>query len=173
MTLLTLPTELLIHTLTFLPLPDLLSCKRVNRFIHSVVAQSVLLQYVIEAKAAGVEDNPRSTLTVSDRLALLRRREAAWAKFKINFHIRMPPLGQRPSGIYDLTGGVYLQGQAASSQTAGQQITTALNYVHLPSESQDTSWSKISICRDIVDIGLAMQEHNLIAVVTAYVTRCI
>ena len=173
MALLTLPIELLIHTLTFLPLPDILSCQRVNQFIYNVVAQSVLLQYVIEAKAACVEDNPRSTLTVSDRLALLRRREAAWAKFKFNFHIRLPPLGQRPSGIYDLTGGVYLQGQAASSQNAGQQITTALNYMHLPSESRDTSWSKISICREIVDIGLAMQEHNLIAVVTAYVTICI
>src|ERR1700722_10435661 len=159
--LLTLPTELIIYVLSYLPIADILACQRLNRLFDCVVRQSVLLRYAIETKVAGVVDNPHAPLVLSERLENLRSREDAWASFTIKFR-SLIPVPHVPSGIYDLTGGIYLLGNAL---VFDRLFTTAMSFLQLPSSPHvSPAWTRICVNHDIVDIGLAEQEHNLIGV---------
>jgi hypothetical protein len=161
-----LPPELLIRILSFLNLSDLSTCLDVNLLFRTLIRQSVLLQYLIAREAAGVDDNPNCKLDIATRLQRLNKREYAWSRFEPNFHSSVEVL-HHPSGIYDLTGGVYLLGDGDGPRP----VTKGLNYVVLPSTetgmpSKELQWSRISVGRNIVDVGLGLQEHDLIAIVT-------
>jgi hypothetical protein len=169
-----LPGELLIQILSQLTLGELLSCKCVNRLLNEIVEESVVLQYVIETEAAGVRDNPRSHLATAERLDRLRRREDAMTRFRIS-HIRTVPVQIPTSGIYDLSGGVYLLGTAAPHD---RSVTTGINCLRFQTIAETPEWSEIKIGfektgRRIIDIGLALQEHDLIALVTSSCVSCI
>jgi hypothetical protein len=157
-----LPTELLVHVLAQLPLVDLLTCQLINKHVRNTIQRSVLLQYSIATATAGVIDNPYCPLSISERLEALRKREHAWGNFVIGSRVPISVSG-RPSGIYDLTGGIFLLGNAAIWD---HRITTSIDYIRLPSSPPPPPWSRLSIHRHIVDVGLAVYEHNLIAIVT-------
>ncbi|KAF9804393.1 hypothetical protein IEO21_09405 [Rhodonia placenta] len=171
-----LPPELLAYILAYLPLPGLAACLSVNRRLHDIIVSDVLLQYIVELRAAGVENNssPSCRLTIADRLRMLRQREQAWECLEFG-RITSIPVKHNPSGIYDLTGGLFLLGESRSPTRTG---TDALHFVRLLSaisdseESEgeyiaaDAKWSRIDLGAHIVDIGLAVQEHDLIAIVT-------
>ena len=83
------------------------------------------------------------------------------------------PLNHHPSGIYDLTGGVLLLGERQANQSAVG--TDNVHTVKLQSAfdrhddnklSSDSLWQKIDVGRQVIDVGLAIQEHDLIAIVT-------
>lgn len=162
-----LPMEIIIQILLELPLPDLFACLRTNRLLFQGIRNSVPLQYWIETQIACVEDNPKSDLDLCERLAMLRHREHAWTHFDYNF-IAPIPVRQKSSGIYDLTPNFYLLGDAADLD---RSIHTAVRYVRLPSSipSQEPSWSQINIGRCIIDFATAIEEHNLVALVTSSV----
>jgi len=164
MHLLDLPLEVIIQILSNLLLVDLFSCLRTNRTLLEVIRNSVVLQYRIELQLACVEDNPKSNLHLSERLAMLRHRERAWADFEYNFKTSIL-MRAHSSRIYDLTSGVYLTGDPVNHNPS---INAGVNYVRLPSSplSEQPLWSQININRRIVDFGTAIHEHNLIALVT-------
>lgn len=158
-----LPPELLIRILSFLTVPDLSSCLEVNVLFSVIIKESVLLQYLIATEIAGVRDNPNCTLDLATRLQRLDQRELAWSRFRPNFKTTID-IPHRPTGIYDLTGGLYLLGD-------GIPVTKGLNCVVLPSTESgpplnELKWTRTSVGRKIVDVGLALQEHDLVAVVT-------
>ena len=73
-----LPTELVVKIIMYLPLHDLASCRRLNRTINGIVESSQWIQHHISVVAAGVIDNPKSTLSLPDRRDALTCRQEAW-----------------------------------------------------------------------------------------------
>lgn len=155
-----LPPELIIRIFYFLDLIDLISCQLTHSALQALLKSSIFLDYRIATEIARVEDNPRSTLAVSERLEALVNREAAWSNIKVDFS-RSISVGHNASGIYDLTGGVYL---------LGEQGRHTFYYCTLPSTPSDPiRWKRVDIGRTIIDVGLAVHEHDLIAVITTCV----
>ncbi|KAG5634685.1 hypothetical protein H0H81_001103 [Sphagnurus paluster] len=138
--LLLLPPEIAVRILCFLELPDLMRMHQVHSHLREYIQSFHILQYRIATQSAYVEDNPTSTLPISERLKLMRKLER---------------------GIYDLTGGIYL-----SSDDDGH----TLHYVQLPSKKDDLiEWKSIDAQKPVVDIGLSVLEHDLLAAITSYV----
>ncbi|KAF8880305.1 hypothetical protein BD779DRAFT_1094616 [Infundibulicybe gibba] len=156
--LLELPTEILIQLLSFLPAVDLGACQLVNRHFRHLIAGSSQLKYLIAIENAGLEDNPScKSFDISQRLEMVTQRELSWRKFQPNF-VQTINIPRMPSGIYDLTNGVYL---------IGALNHLSLSYVSLPTTPfQAATWSSINTDRPIIDMGLAIYEHDLIGIVT-------
>lgn len=117
-----------------------------------------MLQYHITKQIAAIEDSQYGCdVPVSDRLVLLNSREKGWERFRIDFK-RSIPVELHASGIYDLSSGVYLLGGQGKCQ---------IHYCVLPKrETDEVRWEAIKVERPLIDIGLALYEHDLIAVVT-------
>jgi len=75
---LTLPVELGINILSFLPLHDLVSCRLVDRKLNDIINDSQYLQHQIDTAIAGVVDNPNSNLSLLARRRALAQRQVAW-----------------------------------------------------------------------------------------------
>lgn len=172
MLLLDFPPELFTRILLFLPLADLAVCRRISCSVNDLIHSSVELQYSIELEAAGAEETSPWHLVLADRLHLLKAREAAWRSLAFS-RVTTIPVFHLPSSIYGLTSGVFLLGETSASRgTALLKHTDALQIARLPSfQDSGTSksppvWSKIALDASVIDIGLAVQEHDLIAVVT-------
>ena len=79
-----LPTELLIRLLSFLPAIDLLSAKRTDRRFHNVVTDSSYLQYLLRIEVNGVDDFLPPESSITERLRLLRQHENSWNRLRYN-----------------------------------------------------------------------------------------
>ncbi|KAI0061536.1 hypothetical protein BV25DRAFT_1916889 [Artomyces pyxidatus] len=75
-----IPNETILAILGTLNGKDILACSATCRHLHSLVAESVSLQYAIELFACGMFDGARGphTLSVRDRLNRLQRYSLAW-----------------------------------------------------------------------------------------------
>ncbi|CAL1714301.1 unnamed protein product, partial [Somion occarium] len=73
-----LPTELLVHVLSLLDGLETVRCKRICRYLKSIIDDNALLQCKIELHAAGYVDIPKPGLSVADRLDAFRRSQRAW-----------------------------------------------------------------------------------------------
>jgi len=159
-----LPPELLIEILLGLPPSDIVSSAQlVNRYLYSLIQESSHLQYHIETKYAGVEDNPQSNMVSADRLDLLWRSQRAWSDFIVGKQVNLP-VRHYSSGLYDLSAGVYVLGELGD--TIADYPTTALRYTNLRVYQGNEPWARISVGRNIIDFGLAIRENDLIALVT-------
>ena len=161
MALLDLPNELIIQILSHLTHhQDLITCQLSNSTLYTTIKASVLLQLQIALSTFKVTDNPSSPLSVSERLQVLKGSEDAWTLLREDFKRRIA-VDFEVSGIYDLTGGVFLLGNASR---------TALHYIKLPSSIEDdVEWKKINLDPEegtIIDMGFCLHEHDLLAVVT-------
>ena|ERR1700722_13307407 len=167
-----LPEELIIQILCCLNVSDIISCIGANRQLYTIIRASVRLQYRLALKLHGLTDNPRCRLSIADRLQLLHTREVAWSTFFWSFKNTID-VRHNPSGIYDLTGGIFMLGDAMSRQLD----TKALMHVILPSEHDSAlservvEWRRTDPKSSIIDIALAVQEHDLLAIVTTCVAR--
>ncbi len=79
-----LPTELLVRLLSFLPPIDLLSAQSTNRRIHNVITDSSYLQYILRIQINGVDDLLPPDCPISERLSLLRQHEKSWNCLQYN-----------------------------------------------------------------------------------------
>ncbi|KAH9896674.1 hypothetical protein C8Q73DRAFT_757040 [Cubamyces lactineus] len=165
-----LPDELLVLIASELDFEDLLRLQQVCSRLHGVVKSDSALQYALELRVAGMIDNPASRLVPGERLRILRAKEEAWRSLDLSDR-RSIALNHNPSGIYDLTGGTLLLGE----RRHGENLTgtDAVHTINLHSafsyaDAQDTRalWSNIDLGKQIIDVGLAIQEHDLIALVT-------
>ncbi|CAA7261285.1 unnamed protein product [Cyclocybe aegerita] len=157
--LLQLPPEIIIDILSYLSPHDLRSCQLTNREPHMLIRCSVLLQYKTALETAQAEDNPCSLAPYSEKIEDLRSSEEAWSMVKPKFAVSIP-VKHHPSGIYDLTGGTYLLGNVDRK---------TLHYLKLPrTPYDDTRWRSVRVDRTIIDMGLCVFEHDLIAIVTTH-----
>ena len=160
MTLLDLPNELIVQILTDLTHRDLIACQLSNRLLYTTIKDSVLLQFQIALSTFKSADNPSCPLSLSERLKALKNSEDAWSFLRTDFKRRID-VNFGVSGIYDLTAGVFLLGNAAR---------TALHYIKLPSSIEDdVEWRMIKLNPGegtIIDMGFCLYEHDLLVVVT-------
>ena len=167
MALLDLPDELIIQILSYLNHHDLIACQLSNSVLYTSIKSSVLLQFQIALSTFKATDNPSCPLSMSERLQALKGSEDAWTFLRKDFNRRIA-VNFEVSGIYDLTGGVFL---------LGNQSRTALHYIKLPSSiDDDVEWNKIQLDSGegtIIDMGFCLHEHDLLAVVTTWVNRMI
>ncbi|KAL7284326.1 hypothetical protein ACG7TL_001612 [Trametes sanguinea] len=170
MALLALPDELLVHIASQLGFSDIISLQLVCSRWYDIVKSNAGLQYTLELRVAGMIDNPASRLVPGERLRILRTKEAAWRTLDLSDK-RSLTLSHNPSGIYDLTGGTLLLGERR--YTEGMSGTDAVHTINLHSAFKDEQyrsspslWSNLDLGKQVIDVGLAIQEHDLIAIVT-------
>lgn len=165
MTLLDLPNELIIQILSYLTHRDLVTCQLSNKQLHITIKNSVLLQFRIALSTFKTIDNPFSPLSLFERFKALKDSENAWTHLHKDFRRRIG-VQYEISGIYDLSAGVFLLGNATR---------TALHYIKLPSSVQDdVAWREIKLNQSqgtIIDMGFCLDEHDLLVVVTTWVFR--
>jgi hypothetical protein len=175
---LSLPPELLIDILALLPYPALFAAQRTCAALHALITSTPRLQYALTLSLAGASATATGGPAIPPRLAALRAREDNWRALAFTGTTPIP-VAHRASGIYDLTSGVYLLGEAApaAGTTRGADIgsmdserrTAAVRYVRLPGRPVPPGtpkWGRIAVGEDIVDVGLNLPEHDLIAVIT-------
>ncbi|KIM37681.1 hypothetical protein M413DRAFT_448215 [Hebeloma cylindrosporum] len=151
--LLRLPPEILVQILQELDIKDLFSCQRTGKYLDHLIRESVVLQYNVALDAAKAQDNPCLSLTVAEKLGVIKSSEDAWAFLRPQFTTSIP-VTHNQSGVYDLTGGVYL---------LSNLTRTALHYLKLPSrEGDEAVWKVLRSDKSIIDIGLSIFEHDLI-----------
>ncbi|KAI9057481.1 hypothetical protein FKP32DRAFT_1350242 [Trametes sanguinea] len=168
MSLLQLSPELLVQILSYLDYQDLQVCRRVNWAMNKLIQSSIALQYSMQLQLYGYEDNPICPLVIADKLRLLRQQEASWSRldFEKETSVRIP---FNPSSIYDLTDGVLLLGESLSGIQTGADTVRWAPLSRLISAQPDPSsnlWEKIDVGAHIIDVGLSVEEHDLIVVAT-------
>jgi hypothetical protein len=123
---------------------------------------------------SAVIDDIRPGLCYADPLRILEKREEAWEvlDFRRSMQVSVP---FESAGLYDFTGGAFLLGTRLYS--ASRRPTFGYSYLSLPSLSdadavaQDQKLERkgLSLGIQILDVGLAVHEHDLIAALTACV----
>ncbi len=173
--LLHLPPELISYILQYLSPRDIMSCQRSCHTLCNLCNDSHL-RYLVQMGRCGVTDDLRPGLCYSDRLRILERREQAWATLDFRQPVQVcVPFDS--TGIYDFTGGAFLLGTRLYSSS--RRPTAGYSYVSLPSLSEEekeeegnqkeVQWMGINLGIQILDVGLAVHEHDLIAALTACV----
>jgi hypothetical protein len=152
-----LPPEIVHAILSRLSPSDLLSCQLTSKYLNTTILNSVGILYNRALTLASATDSPFSTRPTAERLRSLNAIENAWENMRTDFVLKSEvPL--RESGVYDLTGGVYL---------LSTSDRTGLGYMRLPSkEGEKWSWEMIEVGKLVVDVGLCVYEHDLMAVIT-------
>ena len=113
---------------------------------------------------SAVNDDIRAGLSYPECLRILEKREEAWAT--LNFgrmvHVKVP---FNSTGTYDFTSGTLLLG--TNSYRSNRQLTFGYSYFPLPSlsdvQDQKLDWKEFNLGIQIVDVGLAVYEHDLLA----------
>src|SRR6266702_6013413 len=169
LTLLNIPPELIISIILYLSPHDIMSCQGTCRTLCDV-CKDTALRYLVEMERVGVSDDLRPGISYPERLLLLQRREEAWANldFRKSVQVTVP---FESTGIYDFTGGAFLLGTRLHS--ASRRPTIGYSYIALPSlssaEVQTMKWLGPSLGIQILDVGMAVHEHDLVAALTACV----
>jgi hypothetical protein len=165
--LLHIPLELIIRILQYLSPEDIISCLRTCRTMYNI-CNDPYLRYLVQMGRCGVSDDLHPGLGYSNRLRILERREEAWAMLDFRKPVQVcVPFDS--TGIYDFTGGAFLLGTRLYS--ASHLPTVGYSYVSLPSFSEEddqteVQWMGLNLGIQILDVGLAVHEHDLIAAVT-------
>jgi hypothetical protein len=155
-----LPVEIIHRILSLLSSIQVATCQLVNKHLNAIIAESLVLQYSIALELAIADDDPCSVVSLPQKLENIRSSEAAWASLQPKF-ITSVPIPHRTSGIYDLSSGTYLLGNADKM---------SLQYLRLPARVDDPlDWRRITVDKVIIDMGFSVFEHDLIAIITRQV----
>ncbi len=169
LTLLDIPPELIVSIIFYLSPHDIISCQRTCHTLYNV-CKNTSLRYLVQMARFGVSDELRPGISYPERLLLLQKREEAWENldFGETTHVIVP---FESSGIYDFTGGVFLLGTRLHS--ASRRPTIGYSYVNLPSlrnaQEHKLKWQGPDLGIQIMDVGMAVHEHDLVAILTACV----
>ena len=165
MSLFHIPPELMTRILLYLSPHDIISCARTCRMLYDMCSVPVL-RYLVQMERCAVGDDMCPGLGYLDRLQILEKREEAWAmlNFRGSVQVSVP---FDASNIYDLTGGAFLQGNIFDCTS---QRPTGYTFVSLPSlfdpQDQKSEWKSLNLETQILEFGLAVHEHDLIAILT-------
>ncbi|KAJ7619853.1 hypothetical protein DFH06DRAFT_1482875 [Mycena polygramma] len=164
-----LPTELIIKTLAELSVVDLRNCEATNnRFLSGLIRDSASLQYGVEKQLACVEDTPHSRRNNSlvERAQNLRLRQRAWLEFTYKY-TRTITVDHAASELCELVSDIYFVVKGGVHVSG---LSNAIKYARIQSpqdsEDIDSEFAHIEIGRPVVDFAAAIEEHNLMAVVT-------
>lgn len=151
--------DLVIQILAYLSLPDIFACLRTHTAFYKLIKGSIVLQYQITTQLAGVEDNPHSNVALHERLDRLASLEAGWTHHEFDFSKTVAlPHGSWARDHPD--GGIFLR---------EHHTHRAIHYCMLLSTaSGETKWLQIDVGANIVNVEVAIYEHNLIAAATTY-----
>lgn len=100
-----LPLELIYKIFSLLDWRTILVCREVSRFFRSI-AEGDRAQYEIELAVSGMMDGPPSPFITSDRLALLKERNAAWESLR---WVESQDIPMMQGHVWELYGGVFAQ----------------------------------------------------------------
>ncbi|KAI0632509.1 hypothetical protein C8Q77DRAFT_1059625 [Trametes polyzona] len=168
MSLFDLSHELLVHILSYLDYEHLQVCRTLCHAMNKLIQSSIYLQYAMQLQLYGYEDNPSSPMVVADKLRCLLQQEASWSRldFERESTVRIP---FNPSSIYDLTDGVLLLGESVSGTQSGADMIRWTRLTELAPGSRallSPTWERIDVGAHIIDVGLSVEEHDLIVVAT-------
>ena len=169
MSLLQIPSELMVRILLFLSPLDIISCGRTCRTLYDLCSDSILC-YLVQMERCAVRDGMSPGLSYPERLRILKHREEAWKvlDFRKFFH---PSVPFESTGLYDYTGGALFLSR--KHHYANRDTTMGYSYIILPSlsnpQDQRLEWKEFDLEAEMLDFGLAVHEHDLIAVLTACV----
>lgn len=157
-----LPSEVIECILIHVHPRDLPACCLVNHFLHEVATNSIFIQYIIALYTASAVGNPNSSLSIVERRERLKVREESWYNLAPTSRHTIKCSGFSTGGLYDLSNGIYVLGDVSR---------TLLHYVYLSDTSSVAKWHRFDPkdSRRIVDFGLSINEHDLIAVITWFV----
>jgi hypothetical protein len=169
--LLDLPSELVIVILLMLPLPSLAACQCTNRPLYTLIKESTILQYIIETQANGVEDFSPSNFSLPVRLDRLKAWSRSWLSFgfthKATIAARLDLAGL--SWLHDLADGIFLHSDK-SSNPASRPNSTSLMYASLaPLPVVGIQWSTIPVGREIIGWATLPRNCDMIALTTLLV----
>ena len=115
---------------------------------------------------SAVSDDMNPGLPYPTRLRILEKREEAWAMLNFHGSVKIPIPFNR-SGHWAFTGGALLLGTAHE----GHQPTMGHSYITLPSlfdaQDQKIEWKRHDFETEVLQVELAVYEHDMIAVLTA------
>jgi hypothetical protein len=153
------PVELIIKILKYLPVADLTSCRCVNHTLHGIIEGSPHLQHQIDTALAGVVDNYNTTLSLFERKRALRLRQEAWDSCKPQF-TSTSKTSHFPDLIQD---GIYFKLHPDSRNCVGYCLPP------LPGQHFDLSWSYLGhfpkqLDYEVITFAVCLEENNLVAV---------
>jgi hypothetical protein len=146
MDLLDLPPEVLIQIFINLPHTTLSSLLRTSHFVNQVVSMNAILPYLIQLGTSSHSPHP-TDLSIAECSKLLKQKEEGWLEWKFKKKITLPVL-HPPSGIYELTCGVFLLGELSLPRD-----TNAAYWVDLRAKGE-FKWNRLSLNLNIVDLAL-------------------
>lgn len=166
-----------LHATIFLNLPftDVCRCMLTCRDLYASICLSYELRYQMRLESAGLQDNPYCKTSIPDRFAYLQARESSWGFFQKQFLVDSPiPL--KSTTDYDLTSSIYLLGKAGDGD-ANENLMMGIQHLKLPSlfsdsKADDTdtiTWSFVNLDMHIVEIGTAIEEHDLLVCIVRFV----
>jgi hypothetical protein len=127
------------------------------------------LHYLVQMERSAVSDDMRPGLSYFERLRILEKREEAWAMLNFRRTVQVSTPMDPSSGTYYITGGAFLLGTRPSCD----RITVGYSCLSLPSlsdaQDQKLEWKGLSLGIRILQVGLAVHEHDLMAALTACV----
>ena len=110
--------------------------------------------YKVELAVAGMEDGPPSALTPADRLAILRRRQAAWKTLAWTAKQDVP---MRAGGVWELYGNVLAQAEGERT----------LHFAQIPSAIRGIEareWTVQDVGCTIRDFGMDPAQDLLVVI---------
>lgn len=154
-----LPAEIVLSIVARLRTIDILNLCRVNHFMHDLVTTSSEIELIVEADAADLEVDAHHPDSAAGKRKLLKTSSERWRCGRPS-RIRSLEVTFRASGIYDLTSGVYLLGYSDKK---------TLFYASLWNNEGggELEWRCASVDHPIIDLGLNLKDHGLVAIVTS------
>ena len=161
-----IPPELVTHILLYLSPHDIITCGRTCRMLYDLCSCPAL-RYIVQMERCGVRDDMRPGLGYPERLRVLENREEAWATldFRRTVQVSVP---SNSTHFYAFTGGTILYRKTLHPM--GGRVTLGYSYLSLPSlcdvQCQNLEWKWCDLEAEILEIGLAVHEHDLMAALT-------
>ena len=153
-----LPTELLVMTLTYLPVADLFSVRWTCHTLRDIIAGTAYLQYIINAHINGVEDSLPPDFPYSKRLELLRRHEQS--RNGLQFDLFTESVTNMPyPNDFILQGGylIYERPMVNPQQYGYTDLCSA-------SQNEEVRWVHITMDLPRLYNVTFVTDHNLVVV---------
>ncbi|TDL20322.1 hypothetical protein BD410DRAFT_377946 [Rickenella mellea] len=167
-----LPFEIVTYILRHLRACEILRFCATSRLFHDVFLSSPVLQYTVELDLTGSEDGAKSSLSIFDRLSRLKALEKNWNELNMDKMVKIP-IPFHENSLRATSAGYYFMGESKRTEDTGYWGQgQSVRYLELPHCAQDQvekdkyAWQKISFQGDVLDIRVALQEHDLFTAVT-------
>ena len=139
--------------------------------LYNVCSDSAALRYLVQMERCAVSDDMSPGLHYPERLRILEEREKAWEMLDFRKFVQISVPLDLSADIYDFNDGAFFL--STSLECTNIRTKMGYSYVILPplssTEDQKLEWKKFGLETEMLIFGLAVHEHDLIAVLTTYV----